>query len=165
MSSDGFLRDLRLLARAPLLLLAASLTIFLAPIHVQAAEPVSDHVIVMLDRAKLLKLPDHVDTIVVGNPSIADVTMIRKNNLVVVTGKGFGETNLIFLDTTGQPLSEALVTVRTSQTMLTVQRGVDRESYSCAPRCEPTVSLGDSTKFMQDTSGQITARNTLVLPK
>ena len=128
------------------------------------AEQQSEHVVVMLDRAKLLKLPEHVDTIVVGNPSIADVTMIRKNSLVVVTGKGFGETNLIFLDPAGQALSEAVVTVRTSQTLLTVQRGMERESYSCQPRCEPAVSLGDATKFMQDASGQITARNTLVVP-
>jgi Flp pilus assembly secretin CpaC len=123
----------------------------------------ADHVFVALDKAKLIKLPAHVETVIVGNPSIADVTMLKRNGLMVVTGKGFGETNVIFLDPSGQALSEATVTVRTAQTLLTVQRGLDRESYSCAPRCEPAVSLGDATKFMTDTSGQITSRNSLVV--
>lgn len=127
-----------------------------------AAQDTADHIFVALDRAKIVKLPPNVDTVIVGNPTIADVTLLKHNGLVVLTGKGFGETNVIFLDAAGQALSEATVTVRTTQTLLTVQRGLDRESYSCAPRCEPAVSLGDATKFMSDTSSQITSRNALV---
>ena len=52
-----------------------------------AALPTSQpqHITVTLDRAKLIKLPEHVETIVVGSPIIADVTMLKKNNLVVIT--------------------------------------------------------------------------------
>jgi Flp pilus assembly secretin CpaC len=124
----------------------------------------ADHILVQLDKAKLVKVPAHVDTVVVGNPSIADVTMLKHNGLMVITGKGFGETNVIFVDGSGQALSEANVTVEAGQGLMTVQRGMDRESYSCLPRCQPTVALGDATKFLTETSGQISSRNTLVTP-
>ena len=128
------------------------------------AEAGPDRVTVQLDKAKLVKVPAHVDAVVVGNPSIADVTMMKHNGLMVVTGKGFGETNVIFVDGSGQALSEAVVTVVGGPTVVTVQRGMDRESYSCAPRCQPTVALGDATKYLTDTSGQITSRNSLITP-
>ncbi|MDX7952761.1 pilus assembly protein N-terminal domain-containing protein [Lichenihabitans sp. Uapishka_5] len=134
------------------------------PIGPALADPAPDHVVVQLDKAKLVKVPAHVETVVIGNPSIADVTMMKRNGLMVVTGKGFGETNVIFVDTNGQALSEAVVTVVSGAAMVTVQRGMDRESYSCAPRCQPTVALGDATKFLTDASSQITSRNTLVTP-
>lgn len=132
-----------------------------APVRAEAAP---DRVLVQLDKAKLVKVPAHVDAVVVGNPSIADVTMMKHNGLMVVTGKGFGETNVIFVDGSGQALSEAVVTVVAGQSTVTVQRGMDRETYSCAQRCQPTVALGDATKYLADTSGQITSRNTLVTP-
>ncbi len=42
---------------------------------------------------------------------------------------------------------------------MVVYRGVDRESYSCAPKCEPRITLGDSNKFFASTLAQTTARN------
>ena len=119
---------------------------------------------VTLDKAKILRMPAHAATIVVGNPIIADVTTLKADGLVVVTGKGFGETNLIFLDSAGTAVEEANVRVTSADTLLTVQRGMDRESYSCQPRCEPTVSLGDSDAFIKGASSQITSRNALALP-
>jgi Flp pilus assembly secretin CpaC len=129
-----------------------------------SATHASERITVELDKAKLVKVPAHVETVVVGNPSIADITMLKRNDLMVVTGKGFGETNIIFVDASGQALSEANVTVLAGQTLMTVQRGMDRESYACDPRCQPTVALGDATKFLTEASGQITSRNTLITP-
>ena len=126
-----------------------------------AAEAPPQHIVVTLDKAKLVKLPEHVDTIVVGSPIVADVTMLKKNGLVVITGKGYGETNVIFLDNNGQALSEATITVNGPSNLLTVQRGLDRESYACDTRCEPTVVLGDANKYLTEASGQITSRNGL----
>ena len=119
---------------------------------------------VMLDKAKIIKMPPHAVTIVVGNPIIADVTTLKNNGLVVVTGKGFGETNMIFLDEAGSAIQEAMVHVEGGQSLVTVQRGMERESYSCRPRCEPTVTLGDATTFLEGASGQITSRNKLASP-
>ena len=52
---------------------------------------------VVVDQAKILKLPERVSTIVVGNPLIADVTL-QPGGMVVVTGKGYGSTNMIAMD-------------------------------------------------------------------
>lgn len=120
-----------------------------------AAEAVS----VTVDQATLLKLPEKVATIVVGNPLIADVA-VQSGGLVVVTGKGYGSTNLIVLDRAGTVLMERSIVVRGpgGQTV-SVYRGVDRETYSCTPDCERRITLGDSTNFFTQTMGQSDARN------
>ena len=156
--------------RAAGVALALAMALPYGPLHASTtptpaqAPAAGQRILVTLDKAKLIKLPEHVETIVVGSPIIADVTMLKHNGLVVITGKGYGETNVIFLDSAGQAISEALVTVEQAQGLLTVQRGLDRESYSCAPRCEPAVALGDSTKFLSETSAQISSRNGLAAP-
>lgn len=119
---------------------------------------------ITLDKAKVIRMPAHAQTIVVGNPSIADVTTLKIDGLVVVTGKGFGETNMIFLDKTGTAVEESSVTVVAGTSQVTVQRGNARESYSCQPRCQPTVALGDDQLFLGVTSAQIQSRNALAVP-
>ena len=76
-----------------LLLLAA----LMLPRPAAAADTLS----ITLDQATIMKLPEKVSTIVVGNPLIADVA-VQSGGLVVVTGKGYGSTNLIALDRTGR---------------------------------------------------------------
>ena len=82
---------------------------------------------------------------------------------MVVTGKGFGQTNLIALDAKGEVLDEKMIRVVPTTATLLVQRGTERESYSCAPQCMPTVQLGDGKQF-SDASSQITQRNGLTQP-
>lgn len=124
----------------------------------------SDVILVQLDKAKVLQLPDKTSTIIVGNPIIADVTLLKRSNVITITGKGFGETNLIALDAAGNALGESLIQVVTDGNSLVVQRGMDRESYNCAPTCQPTVNLGDSAKYMGAVAGQIQSRNTASVP-
>lgn len=143
--------------------LALGLAVQGATLAFAAVPTEPNRIVVNLDQAKLVKLPDHVETIVVGSPIIAGVDMV-KHGLVVITGKGFGQTNVIFLDNTGQAVSEALVTVQESPGLVTVQRGIDRESYACTPRCQPAIALGDASKFLSETSSQITSRNGLAAP-
>lgn len=114
---------------------------------------------VVMDKAKVFKYPAGTETIVVGNPVIADVTMLKNSGLLILTGRGFGETNLVFLDHAGAVLSEADLRVEPSPAFVVVQRGAERESYACHPRCEPAVSLGDSTTYMTETIRNITSRN------
>ena len=61
-------------------------------------------------KARLVKLPDRVTTIVIGNPLIADVTL-QAGGLMVITGKGYGTTNLIALDRSGAVLFERNILV------------------------------------------------------
>ena len=116
---------------------------------------------ITLDQAKVLQLPAGVKTLVVGNPSIADVTMLKSGAAMVVTGKGYGLTNMIALDAQGNIIDEKEIEVQPTRSVLVVQRGDDRVSYWCNPTCMPTVQLGDENKAFTEASGQITARDSL----
>ena len=113
---------------------------------------------VALDRAKMIKVPDGTQTMVIGNPLVADVTLLKGNNSMVLTGRSFGTTNLILLDSSGTPIAESLVEVTHAPGALTVLRGTARESYSCTPNCAPAVALGDDTKYLNDTLGNVRTR-------
>ncbi len=69
-----------------------------------------ESVIVKVDHAKVVRLPEKAQTVIVGNPAIADVA-VQKNGVMIVTGKSFGVTNLIALDAAGTLLAESLVRV------------------------------------------------------
>ena len=114
---------------------------------------------VTVDQATVMKLPEKVATIVVGNPLIADVA-VQSGGLVVVTGKGYGSTNLIALDRTGAVLMERSVVVRgATDQSIQVYRGVERETYSCTPDCERRITLGDSATYFQATIDQAENRS------
>jgi Pilus formation protein N terminal region len=109
------------------------------------AEP--NTVAVNVDQAKLVKLPSRVATIVVGNPMIADVTL-QPGGVVVVTGKGYGATNFIAMDRSGEILVDRLIQVAgPSEQLVTVYRGVERETYSCVPMCQRRMTLGDGDHY------------------
>lgn len=108
-----------------------------------------------LDYARVVRIPQGAQTLVIGNPLIADVTMLKNNQLMVVTGKSFGTTNIILLDSAGSQVAESFITVAPASDKLVVMRGPHRESYSCRPDCMPTVDLGDDNKYMSDTISQI----------
>ena len=119
----------------------------------------AESVVVMVDHAKVVRLPEKAQTVIVGNPAIADVA-IQKNGVMIVTGKSFGVTNLIALDASGTLLAESLVRVGAdSDSVLTVQRGLERESYSCTPVCQPTAVLGDASRHFGEVGSQASARN------
>jgi Flp pilus assembly secretin CpaC len=96
---------------------------------------------------------------VVGNPLIADVT-VQSGGILVITGKGYGTTNVVALDQTGKILMDRPVQVRGPRDgVIIVYRGADRESYNCSPNCEQRVTLGDAPKFFDATLNQTVTRN------
>jgi hypothetical protein len=109
--------------------------------------------------AKIARLPAGATTFIVGNPMIADVTMLKNNNSMVITGKGFGQTNLIAIDAAGSVLEEKQVRVLPAKTVLVLQNGNSRISYACNPECMPAVQLGDDDKTFTEAGGQISTRN------
>lgn len=118
-------------------------------------------VALLIDRAKVIRLPERVQTVIVGNPLIADVTL-QRNGVAVLTGKSYGVTNLIALDAAGTMLAEALVNVQApTETVVTVQRGLDRETYSCTPHCQRSLLLGDSNTYFTEVGAQAERRNAL----
>ncbi len=130
---------------------------FIAALLCLAAPAVADTITVSVDQAKLVKLPERIATIVVGNPMIADVTL-QPGGLVVVTGKGYGATNMIAMDRRGEVLLDRIINVEgPTDQVVTVYRGLDRESYSCMPVCQRRVTLGDSEKHFNMTIQQNSA--------
>src|SRR3954451_21918704 len=113
------------------------------------AAPGPDRIAVYVDQAKLVKLPAKVSTIVVGNPLIADVTL-QSGGIVVVTGKGYGAANFFAMDRGGEVLVGRVIHVEgPTDQLVTVYRGVERESYSCLPVCQKRVTLGDGDTYFK----------------
>lgn len=119
------------------------------------AEPLQ----VVLDLARIIKLPDRVATIVVGNPAIVD-TSVQPGGIMVLTGRGYGSTNITVLDRSGQVLMEQSVQVSgPKDNVVVIYRGADRESYSCLPTCERRLMLGDSAAYFELNAAHIGLRN------
>lgn len=114
---------------------------------------------VNLDQAQIMRLPDKVATIVIGNPLIADASL-QSGGVLVVTGKGYGSTNLLAMDRNGKIVMDTTVQVvgPASGDLMVVYKGAARESYSCTPECSPRVTLGDDNKFFTETLAQIGVR-------
>jgi Flp pilus assembly secretin CpaC len=116
--------------------------------------PESKSIAVNVDQAKLVKLPPRVATIVVGNPLIADVTL-QPGGLIVVTGKGYGATNFIAMDRAGEVLVDRIIQVEgPTDQLVTVYRGIERESYTCMPICQRRVTLGDGDGYFKSAMEQ-----------
>jgi Flp pilus assembly secretin CpaC len=117
---------------------------------------------VTVNRAKVIKLPEKTQTVVIGNPAVADIA-IQKSGVVVLTGKSFGVTNFLALDASGSMIGESMVSVTApTEATLTVQRGLERQTYSCTPVCHPSVALGDANGFFSETKGQVEQHSAFV---
>ncbi|MER9330897.1 pilus assembly protein N-terminal domain-containing protein [Mesorhizobium sp. M0152] len=91
---------------------------------------------VTMNQAKIVKLSRPADTIVVGNPAIADAS-VQDASTIVLTGKGFGITNLVVLDQEGSPIVDAQVTVvRQAASSVRIYRRAEVQTMSCTPYCE-----------------------------
>ena len=95
---------------------------------------------------------------VIGNPLIADAAL-QPGGIAVITGKGFGETNMMALDRGGNVLFEKTVRVLAPRDAVVVYRGITRETYTCAPICEPHIALGDIDAAFKANLSQSLARN------
>lgn len=114
----------------------------------------TDVIDVVLDQATIMRLPDRVATLVIGNPLIADAS-VQPGGMMVLTGKGYGSTNLVALDRDGAVLmNKSILVTGARDHVVVVYRGVSRESYSCAPVCERRITLGDTPEFFDATLNQ-----------
>ncbi|ODT07365.1 MAG: hypothetical protein ABS58_07450 [Mesorhizobium sp. SCN 65-20] len=91
---------------------------------------------VTMNQAKIVRLTRAADTIVVGNSSIADAA-VQDASTIVLTGKGFGVTNLVVLDAAGNPIVDEQVTVvRQAASSVRIYRRSEVQTLSCTPYCE-----------------------------
>ncbi|APF38670.1 pilus assembly protein N-terminal domain-containing protein [Chelatococcus daeguensis] len=146
--------------RAGLAAVAVALACLAASSPAQALTA-GETVTVTADQARLVRLPAGAQTVVVGNPAIADVNL-QRNGVLVVTGKSYGTTNLIAIDAGGNVVAESLIQVEApAATVVTVMRGTGRESLSCTPNCQPMLTLGDDMSYFSERTEQAKQRNKL----
>ena len=142
--------------------LLALLTWTIAALAAVGATPTqAETLTVSIDEARVIKLSERVATIVIGNPLIADATL-QGGGMLVVTGKGFGSTNMVGLDRAGKVVMDNMVQVlgaTSSSDLVIVYKGVERESYSCNPDCEKRLTLGDSVPYFNSVLQQSGTRS------
>ena len=134
--------------------LATALLIAASP-----ARAADNAVALALDEVHTLTFKTPVATVYVGNPTIADVTMLDARH-AFVQGKGYGRTNIVALNRDNVQVFNAHITVigaRDSGTV-TLNRGAQRVTLTCAGgRCEPTPTPGDDQKAFDAANNQSTA--------
>jgi Flp pilus assembly secretin CpaC len=107
----------------------------------------AEDLIVKYDQSQLLRLPRPATEIIIGNSAIADVS-VQSGNLLVITGKTFGITNIIALDADRNVIQDQRVLVKRDEgKVVNLQRGTDRQSYNCTPQCNPSITIGDEPKY------------------
>jgi hypothetical protein len=131
-------------------------TILLASMLLAAGQAHGKSVSVPLDEVRMLAFAQPVSTLYVGNPVIADVTMIDKRH-AFIQGKAYGATNIVALDASGVEISNQQVVVFGSgSAVVTLQRGAAQTTYSCAAaRCEPSPQPGDGKDPFDENMDQI----------
>lgn len=118
------------------------------PAIAETMAPVS----VKVNMARILRISSPANTVIIGNPRVADVT-IQDPQTLVLTGKSYGQTNMIVLDAQGNAIADTLVEVVQAQAdIVTVYMGSARTTLACAPVCQPTIMLGDDPSFTSQTA-------------
>jgi Pilus formation protein N terminal region len=125
----------------------AVLVILGSAMFAHSAEPLT----VYADHSQIVNVNRAPGTIVVGNPSIADVTV--QGNQLFVHGRVYGKTNVIVLDEAGKQIAEYDVNVLRGDEYdvgLFMGGGVmgsTRQSFTCKGDCEATFQIGDSLDY------------------
>lgn len=125
-------RPIKILALACLVLGAAA-----------SAAAAAGNLTVELNGSRRVVLPGIAANVVVGDPQVADVTLTDAHS-IILTGKGYGATQLIVTDHGGRTLLDGLVTVVSpNDGRVTVYRGVSATEMACGGmRCHAAVHGG-----------------------
>ncbi|PHS24416.1 MAG: pilus assembly protein [Robiginitomaculum sp.] len=139
---------------------------FLLPAHAREEE---ESFAVEVDKAKVLRLPRAASAVIVGNPAIADAA-VHNGRILFITGKIYGNTNIIALDARGNTILERTISVSAPKmAAITYYRGGLQRSYTCAGLCEPTPSIGDDkdlfNKLLKQQESKTEQGNTAALPE
>ncbi len=101
--------------------------------------------VILSDHMRRVRLERPAGTILVGNPLIADVTVLG-NDTVFVSARSIGSTNIIVLDKQGNEMVTYEVFVREPRTKRVVlNNGGVLEHFQCAPNCERALTQSDSS--------------------
>jgi Flp pilus assembly secretin CpaC len=94
---------------------------------------------VAIDHTTRLSLRGAAASVVVGNPAIADVTVVDPHTLFV-SGRGYGVTEIVVLDPLGRTIwsGEVVVTEPTAGAV-SIYRGAQVTEMACASACSTSV--------------------------
>lgn len=141
--------------------IAVSGAAFIIPASAAPATAADGRLHVSVDHARVLKIDRAAETVIIGNPSIVDVT-VHDSTTLVLTGRSYGITNLVILDGDGKSIVDEEVAVQGFEAgTVRVYRQAERTTLACLPTCEPTVTIGDNETAFAGASGQFTARQTM----
>ncbi len=99
---------------------------------------------VEIDRSARIALAGSAASVIVGNPAIADVTVVDANTLFV-TGKGYGVTEVIAVDGVGRTIFQGEVIVTGGSTgSVRVWRGAQATEMACAASCSTSIRNADN---------------------
>ncbi len=103
----------------------------------------ADQLFVESSKAVPVTLNGTASSIVIGNKNIADVS-IHNEQLLFVTGKSYGTTNLMVFDKAGRQIysSDVMVTAN-STNLVTINRAGQSFTYDCSANCKSVLNLGD----------------------
>ena len=119
----------------PLPFVAALVVTALASAAVAQSRPMN----VEIDRSERVTLRGAATSVIVGNPAIADVTVVDANTLYI-TGKGYGVTEVVAVDAIGRPLFQSQVVVTGGSTgAVRVWRGAQVTEMACGASCAPSI--------------------------
>ena len=114
---------------------------------VVAAPMAANAMMVRLDENTLFDLRAPAGTVLIGNPAIADVSLVTPSR-VAILGRGFGATNVVITDRMGRVIfSQEIRVAPPAGTRVSIYRGEDVANYSCAPNCARTVPASDDQAF------------------
>lgn len=120
----------------------------------------ADQIWLTMDQVRPYKLESPAQSIVVGNPAIADVTVQDNANLLLF-GKAPGLTNIYIFDENGVAVQNLMIRVRTQTAgMLTFHRGTARTTYTCTTNCEATITVGDDPETFTGVVSQVNNKYT-----
>ncbi|MBX7248777.1 MAG: pilus assembly protein N-terminal domain-containing protein [Caulobacteraceae bacterium] len=94
---------------------------------------------VAIDHTTRINLRSAAASVVVGNPAVADVTVVDPHTLFL-QGKGYGVTEVVVLDPLGRTIwqGEVVVTAPT-QGAVSIYRGSQVTEMACAQSCAASV--------------------------
>lgn len=99
---------------------------------------------VEVDHITRLNLNGSASSVIVGNPQIADVTVVDSNTLYV-SGRGYGVTEIAVLDALGRTIYQGEVVVSApSSGQVRVWRGAAVTNMACAQTCSQSSRDGGS---------------------
>lgn len=140
---------LKVLAKGPTAHGARGLAAAILTACAATAAAAGSDLIVRYDQSQLLRLPKPISEVIIGNPSIADVA-VQGPDLLVVTGKTFGITNIIALDQQRNVIQDQRVIVQRDEArVVNLHKGSQRQSFTCSPNCTPTITIGDDTAYFE----------------